>query len=241
MKRMKREMMKKKLQWSSLPSSIKHAQNESLSQIKYHGQSKPNVLTIFEPSNDSSILSLSAHQSSSSQTTPLSWIEYYLSGYSAKVQQQVYHLMMEEKLVRYLEKKYPESHQVKNDHALHEYVHIIKQRYMRKAATINKVCYDEHLQTMQHALGTHTYISRVQGQKLKAKHEIRVASLFKHAPLDLLRMIVVHELAHCREKEHNKAFYQLCVHMLPEYHQVELDTRIFLLYGAVEKQKNNKS
>jgi predicted metal-dependent hydrolase len=28
-------------------------------------------------------------------------------------------------------------------------------------------------------------------------------------------MIVVHELAHLREREHDRAFYQLCCHMEP--------------------------
>lgn len=41
-------------------------------------------------------------------------------------------------------------------------------------------------------------------------------------------MIVVHELAHLKEKEHNKAFYQLCCHMEPHYHQLEFDTRLWL-------------
>ena len=48
-------------------------------------------------------------------------------------------------------------------------------------------------------------------------------------------MIVVHELAHLREKDHNKAFYNLCQHMTPDYHQLELDVRLYLshrdLYG----------
>jgi predicted metal-dependent hydrolase len=42
-------------------------------------------------------------------------------------------------------------------------------------------------------------------------------------------MIVVHELAHLKEKEHNKAFYQLCCHMEPQYHQLEFDMRLWLL------------
>jgi UTP pyrophosphatase len=55
-----------------------------------------------------------------------------------------------------------------------------------------------------------------------------VASVFKEAPLEFLRMIVVHELAHLKEKEHNKAFYQLCEYMEPQYHQLEFDTRLLL-------------
>ncbi|STJ15803.1 metal dependent hydrolase [Escherichia coli] len=49
----------------------------------------------------------------------------------------------------------------------------------------------------------------MQGGKLKAKAEIRVATVFRNAPEPFLRMIVVHELAHLKEKEHNKAFYKV--------------------------------
>ena len=41
-------------------------------------------------------------------------------------------------------------------------------------------------------------------------------------------MIVVHELAHLKEREHDKAFYQLCQHMEPDYHQLEFDLRLYL-------------
>ncbi|MFX9454181.1 YgjP-like metallopeptidase domain-containing protein, partial [Acinetobacter baumannii] len=89
------------------------------------------------------------------------------------------------------------------------------------APGLDKVLYDNKLDVVQRALGLHTAISRVQGGKLKAKKEIRVASLFKDAAPEFLRMIVVHELAHLKESEHNKAFYQLCQYMLPDYHQLE--------------------
>ena len=64
--------------------------------------------------------------------------------------------------------------------------------------------------------------------RLKAKREIRVASLFKDTPPAFLKMIVVHELAHMKEREHGKAFYQLCEHMEPQYHQYEFDLRVYL-------------
>ncbi|MFZ2404916.1 MAG: YgjP-like metallopeptidase domain-containing protein, partial [Methylobacter sp.] len=92
------------------------------------------------------------------------------------------------------------------------------------------VIYDDKIKDLHHALGLHTFISRVQGGKHKAKNEIRVASLFKNVPLEFLRMIVVHELAHLKEKDHNKAFYKLCEHMEPAYHQFELDTRLYLTH-----------
>ncbi len=48
-------------------------------------------------------------------------------------------------------------------------------------------------------------------------------------------MIVVHELAHLKEKEHNKAFYQLCCHMEPQYHQLEFDTRLWLTHLSLNR------
>ncbi|OYU99427.1 MAG: hypothetical protein CFE45_12985 [Burkholderiales bacterium PBB5] len=81
-------------------------------------------------------------------------------------------------------------------------------------------------------MGTLTAISRVQGGKLTAKRELRVAAVFKDAPAAMLDMIVVHELAHLKEREHNKPFYALCQHMLADYHQIEFDTRVWLGWRA---------
>lgn len=46
-------------------------------------------------------------------------------------------------------------------------------------------------------------------------------------------MIVVHELAHLKEKAHDKAFYQLCCHMEPNYHQLEFDARLWMTDQAM--------
>ena len=70
----------------------------------------------------------------------------------------------------------------------------------------------------------------VQGGKLKSKNEIRVASVFKNMPEEFLEMIVVHELAHFKEREHDKAFYNLCTFVMPSYHQVEFDLRVYLTH-----------
>lgn len=86
------------------------------------------------------------------------------------------------------------------------------------------------MDVMQKVLGLNTAVSRVQGARLKAKAEIRIASLFKTTAPEFLEMVVVHELAHLREREHNKAFYALCRHMLPDYHQIEFDLRLLLLH-----------
>jgi len=40
----------------------------------------------------------------------------------------------------------------------------------------------------------------------------------------------VHELAHLKERGHDKAFYALCRHMEPDYHQLEFDLRLCLTH-----------
>jgi len=152
----------------------------------------------------------------------------YLAGYSADLQAQVRRLIDEDRLGTMLRDRYGEAHAVRTDGALYDYANELKSRHLRNAAPLSKVVYDNKLKVIQHALGTHTTISRVQGGKLKAKREIRVASLFREAPADFLKMIVVHELAHLKEREHDKAFYQLCQHMAPDYHQLEFDLRLYL-------------
>lgn len=49
-------------------------------------------------------------------------------------------------------------------------------------------------------------------------------------------MIVVHELAHLKERDHDKAFYQLCLHMEPNYMQYEFDCRVYLVWLLLEKR-----
>ncbi|WP_372651769.1 YgjP-like metallopeptidase domain-containing protein [Halobacteriovorax sp.] len=82
---------------------------------------------------------------------------------------------------------------------------------------------------MQNSLGNHSFTSRSHGGKLKSKHEIRVSSVLKEDPEDMLTMLVVHELAHFKEKDHSKAFYNLCTRMQEDNYQVEFDLRLYLL------------
>lgn len=123
---------------------------------------------------------------------------------------------------------------MRSDPALYDYVSALKQRHLRSAPPLAKVLYDPRLQRVAQALGTHTAVSRVQGGQLKAKREIRIASLFRDAPAAFLRMIAVHELAHLKAREHDKAFYALCTHMEPDYHQLEFDVRLWLTALEVE-------
>ncbi len=154
----------------------------------------------------------------------------YLAGYNETVLAQVRELIAHDRLGDWLRNKYNQSHSVRNDKALYEYTNAMKDRYLRKAEPLSKVVFDNKLQVVRHALGTHTTVSRVQGSKLKASREIRIATVFRDAPAQFLKMIVVHELAHLKEHDHNKPFYQLCTHMAPDYHQLEFDLRLYLTH-----------
>ncbi len=154
----------------------------------------------------------------------------FLQGYAADTLAQVAQLLASNGLGDWLLKRYPSGHGIRTDKALFEYVQELKQSHLRGAEPLAKVAFDSKLQVVQHALGTHTTISRVQGSKLKSKREIRIAALFKDTPPEFLKMITVHELAHLKERAHDKAFYQLCSYMEPNYHQLEFEVRMYLTH-----------
>jgi predicted metal-dependent hydrolase len=154
----------------------------------------------------------------------------YLQAYPETTRTQVQTLLDEGRVAKWLTDKYPQGHGLRTDRALYDYVQDAKNSYLRGAEPLSKVAFDSKLHVVQNALGTHTTISRVQGSRLKTKHEIRIASLFKDAPPEFLRMIVVHELAHLRERAHDKPFYKLCAHMEPDYHQLEFEVRVYLTH-----------
>lgn len=154
----------------------------------------------------------------------------YLAHYPEELQDQVRALIDAGRLGPLLASRYPNKHEIQSSPALYEYVMAIKRAKMASSPPLSKVVYCEKISTLNQALGTHTYATRVQGGKLKTKHQLRVASIFKQAPPEFLEMIVVHELAHLRGREHDKAFYRLCEHMLPDYHRIELDLRLWMTW-----------
>lgn len=154
----------------------------------------------------------------------------YLQGYPAELLQQIARMQEQNTLGKWLTGKYAQSHTVRTDRALHDYVQDLKKEHLRGADPLSKVAFDSKLHVVKNALGTHTTVSRVQGSQLKSKREIRIASLFKETPAEFLKMIVVHELAHLRERDHDKAFYKLCTYMEPAYHQLEFEVRVYLTY-----------
>jgi len=157
----------------------------------------------------------------------------YILNYPQHVQEQVLQLLEQNNLADYLLNKYPTTHQFVNDKSLREYTVSIKNQYIKKSSPLSQVMYDPKIHVINNALGLHTFISRIQGNKLKSKNEIRISDKFRKAPEAFLKMIVVHELAHLKEKVHNKAFYKLCCHMLSDYHQLELDMRLYLTQLAL--------
>ncbi|MCA1928292.1 M48 family metallopeptidase [Rheinheimera sp.] len=158
----------------------------------------------------------------------------FLTSYPEAVLTQVQSLIAQGRLAEVLAKRYPQmSHDIQNDKSLYQFTQELKQRFVKSSPPVSKVCFDAKIH-LDNSLGLHSFVSRVQGGKLKAKQEIRISALFKQLPLALLKMVVVHELAHLREKDHNKAFYQLCQHMEPQYHQLEFDLRLFLTLRQLE-------
>ncbi|AQS36991.1 putative metal-dependent hydrolase [Shewanella psychrophila] len=160
----------------------------------------------------------------------------YLNGYRQEIKDQVSSLLESGKLQSVLLSRHPQIHDIRTDKALYDYTIEIKNRYLRKSQPLSKIQYDDKISLSHQALGLHSFVSRAQGRKTKAKNEIRISSRLKRVPESLLRMVVVHELAHLKEKDHNKAFYQLCCHMEGDYHQLEFDLR--LLLTLVEHNQN---
>lgn len=154
----------------------------------------------------------------------------YVAHYPEALQIKVRRLLELGRLGEFLQKRYPCAHTYATDSALYEYADAVRSEHMRNSHPLHKVVYDPKISVIDDALGMHRRISVVHGGRMRSRREIRIASLFKRVPEPFLKMIVVHELAHLKEREHNKAFYKLCEHMAPGYHQLEFDLRLYLTY-----------
>jgi UTP pyrophosphatase len=147
----------------------------------------------------------------------------YFNGYPSTIVEQALKLIENSQLKHYLLKKYPEAHAITTDKLLYQYATDVKKRYLKNAPPFGRAAFKKQGDMVTNALGTHTY--RMQGKT--RKHDLAINSDLLCAPEPLLKALVVHELAHFKEKEHNKAFYKLCCYMEPYYHQLELDLRLF--------------
>jgi predicted metal-dependent hydrolase len=154
----------------------------------------------------------------------------YLSDYPSELLVRVRKLIEANQLGEWLREHYPNPAVITNDKALYQYVMDVKNDYLKTAPPLRKICFDDKICTLNRSLGQHSYVTRVQGRNLKSSNELRISSLFKETPPQFLRMVVIHELAHLREREHNKPFYQLCCRMEPNYFQYELGLRLYLTH-----------
>jgi predicted metal-dependent hydrolase len=152
----------------------------------------------------------------------------YLTGYPPHVLDHARTLLASGGLREWVLARHPRVNTLRTDRALHDHVQALKAEALRSAPRLDKVVWDPRLERVRQALGTHTAVSRVQGAQLKAKREIRIATVFRDGPADFLDMIVAHELAHLREPDHDKRFYALCEHLAPGYHRLELEARFWL-------------
>ena len=156
----------------------------------------------------------------------------YLQAYPASLQDQVRQLIAENRLGEYLERRYPGRHDVQSDKALYAYTMNLKQEHLRNAPAWTR-CSTTTSSTWSSVPSACTPRSR--GCRAASSRRRRKSAWLpvQDAAPEFLRMIVVHELAHLKESEHNKAFYQLCQYMLPDYHQLEFDLRVYLTWKSL--------
>jgi UTP pyrophosphatase len=152
----------------------------------------------------------------------------YLTGYPPELVAQAASRLADGSLARALASRYPGRHEIRTHEALYRFAQDLKQRHLRRAPPLAKVLYDDRLTAVAFALGLNTRRTRVQGARLSTKREIRIAGIFRDLAPEFLRLVMVHELAHLKEPEHNSSFYRLCRAMEPDYDQFELDLRLTL-------------
>jgi hypothetical protein len=97
----------------------------------------------------------------------------YLVVYPEPLLARVRDLIEGDRLGALLADKYPHRHAIRNDGQLYECVQALKAKHLRQSQPLAKPVYDGKLQVVQHALGTHTAVSRQHGGQLKARPRSR--------------------------------------------------------------------
>ena len=105
-----------------------------------------------------------------------------------------------------------------------------------------KACLPERVAYYSERMGLYPTQVRITGARTRfgscsSQGHICFSWRLMQYPPEAIDYVVVHELAHLKEKEHNKAFYQVCCHMEPQYHQLEFDTRLWLTQLSLGQDK----
>lgn len=153
----------------------------------------------------------------------------FLETCSEKLQNKIRNIIDKGELDAYIKDLYPEIHNISTDKALFAYAQEIRKKYMRKAPPAHKVVFDDGDDNVYNGLGDNINELILTDNGHKIKNVIRISSLFKSAPLELFHMVLVHELAHLKERDHSKNFFRLCQHMDDDYEQHEFDLHLFLI------------
>lgn len=77
----------------------------------------------------------------------------YLQAYPPHLQEQVRQMIDSDRLGDYLQRRYPDRHDVQSDKALYGYAQDLRQHYLRSAPNLDKVLFDNRLDLTHRALG----------------------------------------------------------------------------------------
>lgn len=160
----------------------------------------------------------------------------FLKGYDSNLLTQVNKLIEENKLGDYLKSKYNMEKNLNNDKDLYNLGISIKNQYMKNVKTPDKIYFDNKIEFSNQALGLNSFIPKIQGKKIKIINDIKISSRFKKLPYEFTYNVLVHEIAHLKEKNHSKSFYMLCQNISPDYFQIDFDLRLYLTYNDIFKQ-----
>ena len=83
----------------------------------------------------------------------------YISGYSEELRDHVISLIKADRLGEMLKSKYPAPHEHNSNKLLRAYTQQIKTQYLKTTERLSKICFDDQLHLVHHALGTQTFVS----------------------------------------------------------------------------------
>jgi len=142
----------------------------------------------------------------------------WLNGYPYEIVSRAKQLVANNELGPYLIKKYPVAHDIRTDRELYNYAVRLQKEFMHSSPPILSVAY----RPMVDPDGWAIYYPLIR--------DIKVSPVFRRAPIEFLRLLLLHELGHIEEEGHDEAFYRLHASMVPDYVQLHLDINLYMLH-----------